>query len=333
MTLPNGGSRGRPQIALVVTGGTIGTIGSSSLDLSAYHETGERESAEGLLKHVPELSSIAVVETVDFRRASSTAITAADWIELHGLVASLLERHDGVVVSHGTNTMEETAYFLDLCLPRERPVVLAGAMRPLSALSSDAPLNLVRAVQVAGSPDVAGQGVLVAINEQIFLARDVAKTSTQRVDGFGAPDAGPIGIVDPTGEVVIDRQRARPGPRFDLGAVRDLPRVDVVLSHVGADGVLIDAAAAAGARGIVSAGTGAGRPTPLEEEALARAARGGLVVCRSSRVPSGTVVPTPETAGFVAARALSPWKARVLLSLALTSTTDPGAIQRLFDEA
>lgn len=333
MTGPEADPGRLPRVALVLAGGTIVTASSSRLDLAGYHETGQRQSAADLLAGVPELASIATVELVAFRQISSTSITVADWIELGALVESLVERHDAVVLAHGTNTMEETAYFLDLCLGSERPVVVVGAMRPLSALSSDAPLNLVRAVQVAGAPDAAGQGVLVAFNEQIFLARDVVKTSSQRVDGFGAPNAGPIGFVDSTGKVTIDRQRARRGPRFDVGSVDDLPRVDVVVSHVGADGVLIDAAVAAGARGIVSAGTGAGRPTPLEAEALERAARVGVVVCRSSRVASGSVVPTSGTVGYVAGRGLAPWKARLLLSLVLTRTDDPREIQLLFDQA
>lgn len=322
-----------PKVAMVSTGGTIATTASSRVDLSAYHETGTRLVAADLLGGVPELEAIAAVTAVDFRQMSSTAITVADWLELRTLVASLLVEHDGVVLAHGTNTLEETAYFLDLCVPGDEPVVVVGAMRPPSALSPDGALNLLRAVQVAVSSDARGQGVLVAFNEQIFLARDVVKTSSQRVDAFGAPDAGPIGFVDSTGHVRIDRRRTRRGPSFDVGSVGDLPRVDLVVSHVGADGVLIDAAVAAGARGIVSVGMGAGRATPLEDEALARASQAGVVVCRSSRVAAGTVVPTPGTAGFVAGRGLAPWKARVLLSLALLHTRDLAEIQVLFDQA
>jgi L-asparaginase len=322
-----------PSIALVVTGGTIATAGTASLDLATYHETGEKLTAQGLVDRVPEFASVASVHPVEFRRLSSTAITVSDWMELRLVVEALLTTHDGVVIAHGTNTLEETAYFLDLCLSRERPVVVVGAMRPLSALSSDAALNLVRAVQVAGSPDAAGHGVLVVVNEQVFGARDVTKSSSQRTDAFTAPGSGPIGSVDPAGRVLIERRRLRPGPQFDLRPDEDLLRVDIVVSHVGADGALIDAAVAAGARGIVSAGTGAGRPTPQEEDALSRAVDSGVVVCLSSRVPAAQVVPTPGTAAFVAGRGLSPWKARVLLSLALISTSDPDVIQRMFDQA
>lgn len=328
-------SEGVPRVALVLAGGTIGTIGSSPLDFSSYHETGRRQSASDLVEELPELSKVAEIEPIDFRRVSSTALTIADWLDLLRLVDSLGSRVDGVVVAHGTNTLEETAYFLDLSLADQSPVVFVGAMRPWSGLSSDAPLNLLRAVQVAASPAAVGHGVLVSMDERIFLARDISKASTQGLAAFGAPNAGPIGFIDAEGSVVIDRRRTLPRVEFDVSSASDLPRVDIVVSHIGADGLLIDAAVAGGAKGIVSAGTGSGRPTPLEEEALRRAVDAGVVVCRSSRVGSGSVVPTPASvaAGFVAARDQVPWKARLLLSLALTTTDDPEEIQGVFDRA
>jgi L-asparaginase len=322
-------------VALVLVGGTIGTVGSSRLDLFSYHETGRRQSASDLVAVVPELSQFAEIEAVDFRRVSSTALTVPDWFDLLRVVQSLLPRFDSVVLAHGTNTLEETAYFLDLCLAVDQPIVVVGAMRPLTALSSDAPLNLLRAVQVAASPDATGQGVLVAMDERIFLARDVVKAASQWLDAFRAPNAGPVGFVDSAGRVLIDRRRTQPGPVFELPSSGDLPRVDIVVSHVGADGLLVDAAVAGGAKGIVSAGTGSGRTTPLEEEALKRAVSAGVVVCLSSRVGSGTVVSTPGStaAGFVTGRDLVPWKARLLLSLALTRTHDAEEIQDLFESA
>lgn len=330
------GASGRPApVALVLVGGTIGTVGESRLDYSSYHETGRRQAASDLVDALPELSEFAEVEPVDFRRLSSTALTVEDWVDLLRLVQDLLARYDGIVIAHGTNTLEETAYFLDLSLASDKPVVFVGAMRPMSALSSDAPLNVLRSVQVAASPDAAGHGVLVAMDERIFLARDVVKAASQWLDAFHAPNAGPIGFIDSQGRVVIDRRRTRQRLQFEISSPADVPRVDIVISHVGADGLLIDAAVAGGAQGIVSAGTGSGRPTPLEEEALRRAVSAGVVVCRSSRVGSGAVVPTPGSAaaGFVAGRDLVPWKARLLLALALTSTDDPGEIQKIFDRA
>lgn len=324
---------GHPRVALVVAGGTLGTVAATRLDLSSYHETGRRQSAAELLDAVPELVQFAEIQPVDFRRVSSTALTVEDWMELVTVVGSLLASNQAVVIAHGTNTLEETAYFLDLCLAPELPVVLVGAMRPLSSLSSDGPFNLLRAVQIASSSDAKGKGVLIAMGDRIFAARDATKTSSQAIDAFEALDAGPIGVVETDGRVVLDREVLRAGPHFSLDPDEGLPRVDVVVSHVGADGRLIDAAVAAGARGIVSAGAGAGRPTPLEEEALLKAAESGVVVCLSSRVGSGSVVPTPAAviSGFVAARRLNPWKARILLALALTTTSDPFEIQQLFD--
>jgi L-asparaginase len=213
---------------------------------------------------------------------------------------------------------------------------MVGAMRPPSGLGADGPLNLFRAVQVAASSAARGQCVLVVMDDRIFAARDVTKTSTFRVDSLQAPDTGPLGYADADGRLVFYHRHvgaAVERPHFDVQGLDDLPRVDVVVSYVGADGVFIDAAVAAGARGIVSAGTGAGRPTAAEDEALDRAIAAGVVVCQSTRVGSGRVARTPamERRGVITADNLQPWKARVLLSLALTRTEDPEAVQELFD--
>lgn len=327
----------RPRIELLMVGGTFDSIGHSRLDLSTYFATGVRLSPDELLASLPELGDVAIVDPIEFRRVSSSALTIGDWLELRRIVAGRLDREDcdGVVLAHGTNTIEETGYFLDLSLASNKPVIMVGAVRPHSALSSDGALNLMRAVQVAASPAARNHGVLVVMNERIFAAADATKTATQWVEAVGAPDAGPLGYIDAGGAVIIDRRRTSRGPRFDLAGLEELPRVDIVVSYVGADGALIEAAVAAGARGIVSAGTGAGRPTPGEEEALTHAVEGGVVVCQSSRVGSGSVVRSPllESRRVVAGRHLRPWKARVLLSLALTRTSDVADIQGFFDGA
>lgn len=329
------GAQRRAHIALVLAGGTIGTFASQSLDYTSYHESGTRRSASDLLAALPEASQFAEVEPVDFRRISSTALTVDDWLDLRRLVQSLISRVDGVVIAHGTNTLEETAYFLDLTLTVDKPVVFVGSIRPWSTLSSDAPLNLLRSIQVAASPDAKGQGVLLSIDERIFLARDVVKAASQGPGAFRAPISGPVGFVGIDGRIVMTRLHTRSNSEFDVSSVTDLPRVDIVISHIGADGLFIDTAVAGGAKGIVIAGAGAGRTTPLEDEAMRRAAEEGVIVCLSSRIESGFVVPTPAStgAGFVAGRDLAPWKARLLLSLALTTTEDPKAIQNMFDRA
>lgn len=333
-------SRALPRVALMSTGGTIDSIGTDRLDLAWYTETRDRLADGELLAAVGGLADLAVVEEVPlpFPRRPSYALGAAEWLALAATVNKLLARDDvdGVVITHGTNTLEETAYFLHLVVTPPKPVVLVGAMRPSNGLGADGYLNLVRAVQVAGAPRSRGQGVLVVLNDTIYGARDVTKTNTFRVHTFQGPDTGPLGYADADGRIVYyHRPVGFPAdrPAFDVAGLADLPRVDVVVSYIGADATFVDAAVAAGAKGIVSAGTGAGRVTPAEDAAYDRALARGVVVCQSSRVGSGRVSRSPGMArrGVVAADNLQPWKAKVLLQLALTRTTDPTAVQELFD--
>jgi L-asparaginase len=329
---------GKPRVALIPTGGTIDSVGASRLDLAWYYENAQRLGDGELVGSITELSDMAKVEEIPFRRLSSYALTTQDWLELSRTVESLLadDDFDGVVITHGTNTIEETAYFLHLTVRSDKPVVLVGAMRPASALSPDGYLNLLRAIQVAGAEEARGHGALVVMNDTIYSARDVTKTAAFRVDAFQAPGLGPLGYADADGQVLFYHRHTRlftDRPRFDIGGLDDLPRVDVVVSYVGADGALIDASIAAGARGIVSAGTGGGRPTPAEEEAFDRAIAAGVVLCQGSRVGSGRIPRSPSLArrNALAADNLQPWKAKVLLSLALTRTNDPTEIQELFN--
>ena len=328
----------RRRVALIITGGTIDSVGNDRLDMGWYIEAGKRLDEGELIGRVPELDGIAEVTEIPFRRLPSQSITTADWLDLiktiHGLFES--DSADGVVITHGTNTLEETAYLLHLTLKTDRPVVLVGAMRPASALSADGDLNLLNAVRVAADPASAGAGVLVVLNDTILSGRDVTKTATYRVETFQGRDLGPLGYADNDGRVLFYHRPARPHTTqtvFQPDDIADLSRVDVVVSYIGADGSLIDAAVAAGARGIVSAGTGAGRPTPGEDAALARAAEAGVLVCQGSRVGSGRSLRSPglRKKGFVAADNLQPWKARLLLALALSRTSDPDEVQSYFD--
>jgi L-asparaginase len=329
----------RPRVAVVTTGGTIDSLGIDRLDLAAYLETGQRLEPGALLASIaPELATVAETREVTFRRLKAHAMTDADLADLCDLVAGLLVRDeaDGVVVTHGTNTLEETAWLLHLAVATDRPIVLSGAMRPASALSADGPLNLVNAVRVAAAEGTRGLGVLVLLDDTIHGARDVTKSNTLRTNAFTGGAGGPLGWADADGRVVISRRPARGmALRGAFGGVdlRGLPRVDVVVSYQGADGTLIDAAVAAGARGIVSAGTGDGYPTPDEVEALERAAAAGVVVCQASRVGTGRVLRVPALAarGWLAADDLVPWKARVQLRLGLAAGTDVPELQAWFD--
>lgn len=326
------------RVALIITGGTIDAVGQDRLDMGWYIEAGKRLAPGELAARVPEIVQVADVTEIPFRRIPSQAITTADWLELtrtiHDLFAS--DRADGVVVTHGTNTLEETAYFLHLTLKTERPVVLVGAMRPASAVSADGYLNMLNGIRVAAETASCGTGVLVVLNDAIYSARDVTKTATYRVEAFQGRDVGPLGYADVDGRVVYYHRPARLHTTqtvFDPSQITELPRVDLVVSHVGADGSLIDAAVAAAARGIVSAGTGAGRPTPGEDAALDRAAERGVLICRASRVGSGRTLRSPglRQRGFVAADNLQPWKARILLALGLSKTSEAEEIQSYFD--
>jgi L-asparaginase len=327
-----------PGVAIVTTGGTIDSLGGDRLDLAAYLETGRRLEPGALVASVaPELATIARVTEVRVERVAAHAMTDAYLAGLRDVVAGILGRGeaDGVVLTHGTNTLEETAWLLHLTVATDAPVVLTGAMRPASALSGDGPLNLVEAVRVAASPEARGLGALVVFDDTIHGARDVTKTNTQRVDAFASPMAGPVGRVDGDGRVVISSRPARATSLRGAYAgvdLRALSRVDVVASYQGADGVLIDAAVAAGARGIVCAGTGDGYPTPAQVEALERASAAGVAVVASSRVGSGRVPPLAAliARGWIAADDLIPWKARILLRLALAAGEDVPTIRSRF---
>lgn len=328
-----------PRVALILTGGTIDSLGKDRLDLAWYNEAGTRLTAGELLNHLPELKNIAEIQEIPFRHVSSQALADKDWLDLVQTIHAIFEedRADGIVITHGTNTMEETAYFLNLVLKSEKPVVLVGAMRPASAISADGYLNLLNAVKVAAYPGSRGRGCLVVMNDTIFNARDVTKNSTYRVDAFHSRDLGPLGYADSDGRIVYYHEPVRKHTihtEFDVRDLQSLPRVDIVISYIGADGVMIGAAASSGAKGIVSAGAGAGRPTPDEEEALEKCFRKkGVIICLCSRIASGRVVRRPgiERQTFVVGDNLPSWKARILLALALTQTTHVEEIQRMFD--
>ena len=330
----------RPRVAVVGTGGSISTVGRDSLDLFEYGDFGRTLEVDELLARFPEVTTTADIEPIRFRAILSTAVGPADWLELHALihdVAARGEPPDGIVVTHGTATLEETAYFLHLTLKTNLPVVLVGAQRPPNGLSTDAGLNLVNAVRVAAAPAARGLGVLVLLNDEIQAAREVTKNSTYRLETFRSPDLGMLGYADPDGRVAIYRtptRRHAPDTPFDVRGRSDLPRVDVAYSYAGSDGATIEALVDRGTRGIVSAGFAPGRVTPGEWRALVEARRRGVQVVQSSRAGSGRVLrrERERAHAIVTADNLTPQKARVLLMLALTVTDHPETIQAFFEE-
>jgi L-asparaginase len=327
----------KPIIAAIGCGGTISSLGQDSTDVLDYPDFGSKLAIEDVVARVAELASLAEVIAVPFRSVGSTAIGPPEWLELAATIHRLAaERPEisGFVLPHGTATLEETAYFLHLVLKTEKTVVLVGAQRPASALSSDAGMNLLGAVRVAIAPIARGLGVLVALNDEIQSAREVTKTSTYRLHTFRSPDFGVLGHVDGDGVQIYRRptRRHAPDTEFDVSQIGTLPRVDIAYSYAGADATVVDALIAAGAEGIVSAGLAPGIPTPLERKALERAAKAGLVIVQASRAGSGRVARRRylRQMGIVAADNLNAQKARILLMLALTRTAEIAEIQRIF---
>ena len=232
----------RRRVALIGTGGTISSIGRDSLDVWEYMDTARKAEPDELLQRFPEVPAAAEIVPVRFRAVGSTAIGPADWLALVTTVHEALAVQaplDGVVITHGTATLEETAYFLNLTLKTDAPVVVVGAQRPATGLSSDAAMNLLNAVRVAGSPAARGLGVLVLLNDEIQAAREVTKTSTSRLETFRSHDLGMLGYADPDGRVAIYRRPSRrhaPNTEFDVRGRAELPRVDIAASYAGADG-------------------------------------------------------------------------------------------------
>ena len=327
-----------PKVAVIGTGGTISSVGRDSLDIATYSETGIKYEVDELLAQFPETNAVADVLPVRFRAVGSTDIGPAEWLELNETVHRLAEETPnlaGIVITHGTATLEETAYFLNLTVKVEIPVVVVGAQRPASSLSTDAGLNLVNALRLAGSAEAHGLGVLVMLNDEIHAARDVTKTSTMRLQTFRSPDFGALGHAD-ADRIAIYRRPVRvhaPDTEFDVRGLDSLPRVDITMSYGGSDGAAVAAFADAGAQGVVSAGLLPGFNTPAEHKAFEAAVGKGLVMVQSTRGLSGRLVElkSRRPAGCILADNLRPQKARILLMLALTKTRDPAAIQQMFD--
>ena len=325
----------KPHVTVVATGGTI--AGAQTTAQNGSYTSGVF-SIETLLAGVPQLKDIADISGEQLVKIGSQDMSDAVWLKLAKRVNELLASKDvdAVVITHGTDTMEETAYFLDLVVNSDKPVVLVGSMRPSTAVSADGPGNLYDAVTVAADAKAKSRGVLVVLNDQVFAARDVYKTNTTQVDTFKAPDRGPLGSVE-EGSLVLFATPGSVLPRqapFSLDGVDALPKVDIVYAYANMGRELIDAAVKAGAKGIVVAGVGNGNMTAEALQALSDAHKQGVVVVRSTRLPSGLVTRNAEVnddeLGFVASEELKPAKARVLLKLALMQTSDPLQIQDMF---
>jgi L-asparaginase len=335
-----------PRVRLIATGGTIS------------NRTGGRLTAEDLIRSIPDLPRYARPEFEQFSNVSSSALTLVQWLQLARHINEVFQQDRdlaGIVVTSGTDTLEETAYFLNLTVRDARPVVVVGSMRNANTLGYEGAANLLEGFRVAGEPDARGKGVLVVLNDEINAAREVTKTDALWLETFQSRSYGLIGVVD-ADRVVFYRQslkRHTVNSEFDVSKITELPRVDVVMVYQGAPGDLITSAVDHGARGIVVAAAGAGATSGTQGQALNEALGKGVFVVTSTRTGSGRIAarrapvqaaappaatgeapgqPRARPATYIAAEDLAPVKARILLMLAPAQTRDPAEIQRMFTQ-
>jgi L-asparaginase len=327
-----------PKVHILGTGGSISGIGPHRLDYTLYPEVGKKLTVAQLLERIPEARELAELSGEDLLQVGSPSIGPAQWLQLHARIEALFSgKTAGIVITHGTATLEETAYFLHLAVKSDRPVVITGAMRPPSAVGTDADLNLLDAIRLAASPEAAGRGVLTVLNNEIQSARDVTKSNAFRVDTFHGRDFGLLGYVDSDARVLFYRSVTRAhttAAPFDVRGRKDLPRVDIVHAYAGADGLLVDALTQRRPAGMVLVGFGGGSFPAAFLDAGKRAVQAGIPVVLATRSWNGRVVMTPrkDADGFIACDDLMPQKARILLMLALTVTQERAAIQKMFYE-
>lgn len=326
--------KAKSRIAILGTGGTIAGFIDSTIATTGY--AAGAIDIDVLIKAVPQIRDLADISWEQIANIDSSNMCDEIWLRLAKKIAKLFaEGIDGVVITHGTDTMEETAYFLNLTIKSDKPVVLVGAMRPSTAISADGPKNLYNAVALVVNKEAKNKGVMVAINDKILSARGVVKTHSLNVDTFSSPDFGDLGyIVD--GKVFfynnVTKAHTKNAP-FDVSKLTSLPKVDILYSYSNdGSGVAAKALFEHGTKGIVVAGSGAGSIHKNQKDVLKELLKKGLKVVVSSRVVAGCVAvsDSDEKLGFISAEDLNPQKARVLLMLALTKTSDPKKIQEYF---
>ena len=326
-----------PNVRVIATGGTIAGAQASAQE---YGYKSGAYDVNTLINAVPNLGKLASITGEQVVNIGSQDMNDEVWLKLAKRVNEALKSPevDAVLVTHGTDTLEETSYFLSLVTKSPKPVVMVGSMRPATAISADGPGNIYNGVAVATSPGAKGKGTLVCLNDEFHYARNVVKTDTTSVQTFSSLNRGPAGLVH-TGKVEwfepMDKKLGA-ASEFSVDSLDKLPRVDIIYAHANMSADLIEAAVSNGAKGIVVAGVGDGNMTTPALDALRKAAKSGVSVVRSTRLPMGLTLRNNEVnddeMGFVASGELNPPKSRVLLQLALTKTSDPKRIQQMFYE-
>ena len=330
----------KPRVYLIGTGGSISFIGDHRTDYVNYSYHNRHLTIEQMLERVPEAAAIAEVRPEQLLNVGSASVTPAHWLELARRVNDIFAQDHqaaGIAVTHGTATLEETAYFLNLTVKDHRPVVITGAMRPPTGLGTDSDVNLLDCLRVAAAPQSAGRGVLTVLNNEIQGARDVTKSNSYRLETFRSGELGCLGYADSDEQVVFYRTPTRThtlNTEFAVAELTELPRVDIAYAYAGADGLVVNALVEGGAAGIVAAGLGGGGSSPEFMTALRAAQRRGVPVAVATQTGNGRVMRSRRFVedGYIAADNLAPKKARILLMLALTRTNDPAELQRMMLE-
>ena len=325
----------KPNILILATGGTI--AGAAATGTQSGYTSGA-VTIDAMIKAVPGITDLATIKGEQISNVGSQDMSFEIMLKVAQRINEAARGNDvdGFVITHGTDTMEETAFFLNLTVKTEKPVVMVGSMRPSTAVSADGPLNLYNAVGVAADPNAKGRGVLVVMNDWIHAAHSLTKTSTTAVQTFLSPVRGLVGVASygHNDFYTSPEWKHTTATEFDISQVTTLPRVDVIMAYADMRPDLIDAAAAGGAKGIVIAGVGNGNMNKVSVTAAANAVKKGVVVVRSSRVPTGLVGRNVEInddeMGFIASDELNPQKARILLTLALLKDRNAKALQDLF---
>lgn len=328
---------GAIKVTVLATGGTI--AGAQAAEGGYGYKSGSFD-INRLISAVPNLDKLARISGEQVVNIGSQDMNDEIWLKLAKRVEEVVASRDtdAVLITHGTDTLEETGYFLDLVTKTEKPIIMVGSMRPATAISADGPSNLYNGVAAAISPGARGRGVVTVINDKIDYARNVVKTNTTDVNSFVSVNRGPAGVSN-TGVVtwfaMLDKRHGM-SSEFNVDGLTTLPRVDIVYAHAGMNADLIDASLKLGAKGLVIAGVGDGNMTGPVLERVTAAAKAGVVVVRSTRLASGIVYRNNEIdddkLGLVASVELNPAKSRVLLMLALTKTSDVRRIQTIFNE-
>jgi len=328
---------GLANVVILATGGTIAGTGATSTTTVGY--TAATVGVARLIEAVPELKKVANVKGEQVFQIASENMNNDYWLKLAKRVNELLAQDDvdGIVITHGTDTIEETAYFLNLVVKSKKPVVVVGAMRPSTAISADGPVNLYNAVTLAGSEEAVGKGVLVVLNDQINGAREVTKTNTSNADTFRSWELGFLGYMQDNRPYFyrVSTRKHTVDTEFDVSKLESLPQVDIVYGYANMNRVAVDAFVGAGAKAIVHAGVGDGSlARPAVEPALIDARKKGVIIVRASRVGNGIVARNGEAKDdemdYVVSDSLNAQKARILVMLALTKSSDTKEIQRMF---